>query len=107
MDNIKVYADNYFNKKMLSTNLPNSSLYTSFFTKQNFELIIRTIEQKYNVQLSESYQHDVLDVMITCFEYHPISLNLLNNLVLTELRPKMMNLKFERDRYQLNMCKQI
>ena len=41
MDNIRVYADKYFNKTMLAENLPNSDLYLNFFTTKNFDLLIK------------------------------------------------------------------
>ena len=103
MDNIKVYADKYFNKTMLAENLPNSDLYLNFFTSKNFDLLVKKIETDYQVSLSDSYRNDVLDTMVVCFEYHPVSLNLLNDLVLVEIRPKIMNLKFEQNRYKTNM----
>ena len=81
MDNIRVYADKYFNKTMLAENLPNSDLYLNFFTSKNFDFLVKKIETDYQVSLSDSYRHDVLDTMIVCFEYHPVSLNLLNDLV--------------------------
>ena len=103
MDNIRVYADKYFNKTMLAENLPNSDLYLNFFTSKNFDFLVKKIETDYQVSLSDSYRNDVLDTMVVCFEYHPVSLNLLNDLVLVEIRPKIMNLKFEQNRYKTNM----
>ena len=77
-------------------------MYEQFFTTQNFQFIVNTVEQRYKLNLTESYLHDVLDTMFICFEYHPSSLLLLNNLVITELRPKFTNLQYDQNRYTNN-----
>ena len=101
-DPIRIKADKYFDKTFLDPVLPNSELYEQFFTTQNFQFIVNTVEQRYTINLTESYLHDVLDTMFICFEYHPSSLLLLNNLVITELRPKFTNLQYDQNRYTNN-----
>ena len=101
-DPIRIKADKYFDKTFLDPVLPNSELYEQFFTTQNFQFIVNTVEQRYKINLTESYLHDVLDTMFICFEYHPSSLLLLNNLVITELRPKFTNLQYDQNRYTNN-----
>ena len=101
-DPIRIKADKYFDKTFLDPVLPNSELYEQFFTTQNFQFIVNTVEQRYKINLTESYLHDVLDTMFICFEYHPSSLLLLNNLVITELRPKFTNLHYDQKRYTNN-----
>ena len=101
-DPIRIKADKYFDKTFLDPVLPNSELYEQFFTTQNFQFIVNTVEQRYKLNLTESYLHDVLDTMFICFEYHPSSLLLLNNLVITELRPKFTNLQYDQNRYTNN-----
>ena len=102
-DPIRIKADKYFDKTFLDPVLPNSYLYEQFFTIQNFQFIVNTLENNYKINLTESYLHDVLDTMFICFEYHPSSLLLLNNLVITELRPKFTNLQQEQNRYTNNI----
>ena len=102
VDPIRIKADKYFDKTFLDPVLPNSELYEQFFTTQNFQFIVNTVEQRYKINLTESYLHDVLDTMFICFEYHPSSLLLLNNLVITELRPKFTNLQYDQNRYTNN-----
>jgi hypothetical protein len=99
---IRIKADKYFDKTFLDSVLPNSELYEQFFTTQNFQFIVNTVEQRYKLNLTESYLHDVLDTMFICFEYHPSSLLLLNNLVITELRPKFTNLQYDQNSYTNN-----
>ena len=101
-DPIRIKADKYFDKTFLDPVLPNLYLYEQFFTIQNFQFIVNTLENNYKINLTESYLHDVLDTMFICFEYHPSSLLLLNNLVITELRPKFTNLQYEQNRYTNN-----
>ena len=101
-DPIRIKADKYFDKTFLDPVLPNSELYEQFFTTQNFQFIVNAVEQRYKLNLTESYLHDVLDTMFICFEYHPSSWLLLNNLVITELRPKFTNLQYEQNRYTNN-----
>ena len=102
-DPIRIKADKYFDKTFLDPVLLNSELYEQFFTTLNFQFIVNTVEQRYKINLTESYLHDVLDTMFICFEYHPSSLLLLNNLVITELRPKFTNLQQEQNRYTNNI----
>ena len=104
IDPIRSYADKYFSKTYLDKTIPNSELYKSFFTLDNFQNLIRQIETLYKLTLTEtSYKHDILDTMFVCFEYHPPTLELLNNLVLIELRPKFINLGMDQNRYTENI----
>ena len=103
MDTIRIQADRYFNRTLLDRKLENSELYVTFFTLQNYTFILNRIEKDYDVTLSDSYKRDVFHTMLKCFEYHPENLLLLNELVLTELRPKMINLNREQKRYSYNV----
>ena len=103
MDPIRIQADRYFSRTMLNSKLGHSSLYVSFFTLQNFESIVNYTEKTYNVKLNESYKRDVIDTMLKCFEYHPVSLELLNRAVHIELRPKIQNLIIDQVRYNNNV----
>ena len=103
MDNIRIQADRYFNRTLLDKKLINSELYEIFFSLQNYNRIIDQIESMYDVVLSSSYRNDVLRTMLTCFEYHPINLTQLNDLVFMEIRPKLVNLKVDRNRYSTNI----
>ena len=103
MDTIRIQADRYFNKSMMDNKLHNSELYENFFNLKNYNFILNEIEALYDVKLTNSYMNDVFHIMLTCFEYHPINLVQLNDLVFVEIRPKLINLKFEQNRYNNNI----
>ena len=100
-DPVRYYADHCLSKTMQV--LPESPLYTTFFTVSNYNYIVQTLQQRFDVMLEESYRHDVLDAMIKIFTYHPRTLDALNDLVLIELTPKIQMLKTEQERYRLNI----
>ena len=82
MDTIRIQADRYFNKSLMDTNkLHNSELYENFFNLKNYNFILNEIESRYDVKLTNSYMNDVFRIMLTCFEYHPLNLVQLNDLV--------------------------
>ena len=103
MDTIRIQADRYFNKTLMDNKLHDSELYESFFNLKNYNYVINEIEARYDVKLTNSYMNDVFQIMITCFEYHPINLVQLNDLVFVEIRPKLINLKFDQSRYNTNI----
>ena len=103
MDTIRIQADRYFNKTLMDDKLKNSELYESFFNLQNYNSIINQIESRYDVKLTNSYLNDVFQIILTYFEYHPINLVQLNDLVFVETRPKLINLKFDQSRYNTNI----
>ena len=104
MDTIRIQADRYFNKSLMDTNkLHNTELYEKFFNLKNYNFILNEIESRYDVKLTNSYMNDVFRIMLTCFEYHPINLVQLNDLVFVEIRPKLINLKFDQSRYNTNI----
>ena len=65
MDFVRNHADHCLCKTM--QNLPESTLYTTFFTVHNYSVIISRIETTFDIILEDSYRHDVLDAMLKVF----------------------------------------
>ena len=101
MDFVRTYADHCLSKTM--QNLPESMLYTTFFTVHNYAVIISRLETEFDIILEDSYRHDVLDAMLKIFTYHPRSLDALNNLVVQELTLKLCTLNNDQIRYKTNV----
>ena len=101
MDFVRSYADHCLCKTMQT--LPESTLYTTFFTVHNYSVIISRLETAFDIILEDSYRHDVLDAMLKIFTYHPRTLDALNDLVIQELTPKLCMLKNDQIRYKTNV----
>lgn len=100
-DLVRYNADRCFSKTM--QNLPESQLYYEFFTETNLNYLVKVVEERYGIDMNDSYRHDLIDTMIRCFNYHPKTLRALNGLVLMEIRPKIQNLRTEQMRYRQNV----
>ena len=100
LDPIRIVADRYFGKVYLNKNVPNSTLYVTFFTNNNYTNLINTIEHQYDLKVTDTYRHDILNAMLKCYEYHTCDLESMNRLVLNELSKQFVRLKNEQNRYK-------
>lgn len=107
-DPIRKYADGFFSRTLMTSNLV-QPWYNDFFCTSNFNTLVATIQSTYNVSLTKHYFNDVLDSMLNCYkDWRPldqrdITAEWYNQIVVYNIAPKMSMIAKEQERYRRDL----